>query len=411
MAASTTGTTSTATSTIPKIVTLDEIETITSTPSFQKDLIAAISNGFVAYHDGDFFAAPIQTLGVAPFCFQQQQHQQGGGGGGEIGVALNYAAQTCVKSGYFRNNPYYVIKVASGGYPFLTNSGLMQVYSQQTGRLQALLLDEGILTELRTAAVGALAFTLFAPRCSTTNTTFCIGMVGTGVQARFQLQWLANVTSCRKLMLYGRSLDKAHALKKELEKAGWDVIIATQADDLLSQCDVIVTTTCARQAILGSSTATTKAKATTATATSTGTPPPPLRHRTRLITCIGADAPGKMELDPSLVQQAHVLVADCLKQTRERGEFQTWCAETETETERTTDVNNNNNNNKLFSLGQILAEKRTDLLRNNRNDDEQDDDDDDDNRLFIFDSSGVALQDCVISQMVYDALTSSSSSS
>ena len=120
----------------PKIVGLDEIERITSSSFFQKELIDAISEGFEAYHRGEFFAAPIQTLGLPPFPFHD-------------GVE-NYAGQTCVKSGYFRNSPYYVIKVASGGHP-LQNSGLMQVYSQRTGRLQALLFDEGILTELRTA--------------------------------------------------------------------------------------------------------------------------------------------------------------------------------------------------------------------------------------------------------------------
>jgi ornithine cyclodeaminase len=299
----TTATSTSSTTITPRIVTLEEIETITSTPSSQKDLIDAIAKGFIAYHAGDFFAAPIQTLGVAPFCFQHDPDQ----GGRQVTTIDNkndnneyYAAQTCVKSGYFRNNPYYVIKVASGGYPMPNNSGLMQVYSQKTGRLQALLWDEGVLTEMRTAAVGALAFTLFAPRpCSSTT----IGMVGTGVQARYQLQWLANVTSCRKLLLYGRSLEKAQVLKEELETSGgWIVTIASNADELLSHCDVIITTTSSRQGILGGSCSNT---ATTTTATTT-----PQRRRTRLITCIGADAPGKMELDPALVQQAHVLVAD-----------------------------------------------------------------------------------------------------
>jgi ornithine cyclodeaminase/alanine dehydrogenase-like protein (mu-crystallin family) len=386
-AAAAAATTTTATNILPRIVTLSEIETITSQPSFQKDLIAAISDGFVAYHQGDFFAAPIQTLGVSP-PFGFQQNQQGQGGGEEVISNNNYAAQTCVKSGYFRNNPYYVIKVASGGYPFAINSGNMQVYSQQTGRLQAILLDEGLLTELRTAAIGALAFTLLAPAPRSAVT--CIGMVGTGVQARFQLQWLTLVTDCRNLILYGRSPEKVQVLQAELEKSGWTVVIASQADDLLSQCDVIITTTSARQAILGRS----------CTSVDWFTLHSP--HRTRLIICIGADAPGKKELAFLLVEQAHVLVADCLKQTRERGEFRTWCRCTHAAAEM-------GELEKLFSLGQILAEQRNDLLRNNnKNDDE---DTDEDNRLYIFDSSGVALQDCVISQMVYEALSTGPSSS
>ena len=83
----------------------------------------------------------------------------------------------------------------------------MQVYSQSTGKLEALLLDEGILTELRTAAAGALAVQLLlGPSSSASVTQF--GMLGSGVQARYQLKLLARVTTCRNLLVYGRS--KAH---------------------------------------------------------------------------------------------------------------------------------------------------------------------------------------------------------
>lgn len=369
---------------LPQIFTLDQIEEITNKPSFQKDLIKAISDGFVAFVKGDFFAAPIQTLGAPPmaaFCDKVE----------------GYAAQTCVKSGYFRNNPYYVIKVASGGHP-LSNSGLMQVYSQQTGRLLALLLDEGILTELRTAAVGALAAQLFAtcrsPSCGdkrkTSTTLLCVGIIGTGVQARYQLRFLETVVDdCRKVLVYGRSPDKARAFQQEMQKRGWEVNLAAHADDLLTQCDLIVTTTCAREAVLGTTVSTTTTSSS--------------NIRSRLITCIGADAPGKMELDTSLVEMADVLVADSLAQTRERGEFQEWCKK---HPDAAAVSNNNDDEEKakqtkaaVYSLGQVIA-GRTDLQRQQNNDD-------DDNRLIIFDSSGVALQDCVVAQMVYEALLAS----
>lgn len=86
----------------PKIYSLEDIEKVVSTPEFRAKLIDGIQDGFVAFEDGKFFAAPIQTLGLPPFPFVEVE---------------DYAAQTCVKSGYFRGHDHYVIKVASGGYP------------------------------------------------------------------------------------------------------------------------------------------------------------------------------------------------------------------------------------------------------------------------------------------------------
>ena len=86
----------------PKIYSLEDIEKVVSAPGFRTKLIDGIRDGFVAFEKGEFFAAPIQTLGLPPFPFVEVD---------------GYAAQTCVKSGYFRGHDHYVIKVASGGHP------------------------------------------------------------------------------------------------------------------------------------------------------------------------------------------------------------------------------------------------------------------------------------------------------
>ena len=162
---------------IPVLYTLKDINNVISkaNSNFELDLIDAIQKGFVALEKNEFFACPIQTMGIPPFPFLEVE---------------GYASQTCVKSGYFKGGKYYVIKVASGGYP-QPNSGLMQVFSQQTGKLEALLLDDGILTEVRTAAAGALAARLLAPKKLAK-----IGIIGTGIQARYQLGMLKSVTDC-----------------------------------------------------------------------------------------------------------------------------------------------------------------------------------------------------------------------
>jgi ornithine cyclodeaminase len=232
----------------------------------------------------------------------------------------------------------------------LKNSGLMQVYSQETGRLEALLLDEGILTELRTAAAGAVAVKYLGP--STVNR---IGMVGTGIQARYQLRYLKQVTECRNVLLWGRTQEKAEALKEELLKEGWEVEVAHCANELLESCNIIVTTTCAREAILD------------------GAVTGPL-----LIVCIGADSVGKQELSVELVSKADCLVCDSLLQTQERGEFQHAIREGKVELEKS-----------VQEIGKVVAAG---------------DASSGDSNLCIFDASGVAVQDCVVAQMVYESL-------
>jgi ornithine cyclodeaminase len=329
----------------PAIFTIDDINKVISSKDFEKKLIDAIQTGFVGLENNEFFACPIQTMGLPPFPFIEVE---------------GYASQTCVKSGYFKGGKYYVIKVASGGFPH-ENSGLMQIYSQQTGKLEALLLDDGILTEVRTAAVGALSARLLAPKKIT-----AIGILGTGIQARFQLGMLASVTDCRNVLVWGRTASKAEAFQQEMSANGWKVSIAAAVDELLNSCNLIVTTTCAREPLLGIDLSAIET-----------------RQSALHITCIGADAPGKMELDPGLVTKADLLVADTVEQTVERGEFENAVSHNLLKKES------------ILSLGALIG--TPDLHRKEN-----------DNRITIFDSSGVALQDCIVAQMTYDALNEKS---
>ena len=69
--------------------------------------------------------------------------------------------------------------------------GAMLLFHQQgesPGKLAAILAENGFLTEFRTAAVCAVAASKMAPK-----RVQCIGIVGTGVQARFQLALLRDV--------------------------------------------------------------------------------------------------------------------------------------------------------------------------------------------------------------------------
>jgi ornithine cyclodeaminase len=86
----------------PSIYNLTQIEAAVSSVGFDDELIEKIKDGFVALEKGEFFAPPIQTLGLPPFQFSNVD---------------GYAAQTCIKTGYFKGQDHFVVKVASGGYP------------------------------------------------------------------------------------------------------------------------------------------------------------------------------------------------------------------------------------------------------------------------------------------------------
>lgn len=220
--------------------------------------------------------------------------------------------------------------------------------------MEALLLDDSLLTELRTAAVGALATKLLGPK-----TIKNIGIVGTGVQARYQLNMLSEVSDCRRVLVWGRTLAKVNAFISEMSSKGYDISSMESPDELLETCDLIVTTTCSRQAVLGNTNLRMK--------------------KGQLINCIGADAPGKIELSPSLVAKADLLVADLPKQSVNRGEFQKVVNDGLVKLES------------IASLGTVI--EKGDLHRG-----------DNDDRLVIFDSSGVALQDCIVSSLVLEKL-------
>jgi len=76
------------------------------------------------------------------------------------------------------------------------------------------------------------------------------------------------------------------------------------------------------------------------------------QHKVRLITCVGADALDKQELDVNLVDSAAMLVADSHEQSMQRGEFQHW-------------IRCGGDKDKILTLDQVAA--TADLQRKERN--------------------------------------------
>jgi ornithine cyclodeaminase len=144
--------------------------------------------------------------------------------------------------------------------------------------------------------------------------------------------------------------------RDEMTAEGFAVDTTRDVRDVMATCDLIVTCTASRAPLL-------------------------LRDQLRPgihITAVGADSPGKQELDPLILRRAEVVVADSLSQCVERGEMahalRSRCV-------RPDDV---------VELGALIAGMAPGRVS--------------DEDISVADLTGVAVQDIEIARMVLDAL-------
>jgi ornithine cyclodeaminase len=293
--------------------------------------IEVVAEGFAAYSRNEVVVPPVGHLD-----FRQPP--------GDVHI----------KYGYRLGDDVFVVKIASGFYDnpaqgLSSSNGLMLVFSARTGFPQALLLDEGYLTDLRTAAAGAVAARHLAPR-----NIEAIGIVGAGIQARMQLDLLRHVTPCRRAIVWARDAVKARAFAVE----GFQIEVASSIADLASRCNLIVTTTPSRVPLV---------------------PAEVVRPGTH-ITAMGADSPGKQELDASLFARAHVLCVDSRKQCFEHGEAAHALREGHAAPER------------FVELGEVIAQPALGRIR--------------EDQITICDLTGLAVQDIQIAKLACERLAS-----
>lgn len=198
-----------------------------------------------------------------------------------------------VKGPYLLGAPVFAVKAATGFYRnsqlgLPVSSGMTLVYDAGTGMLRLLILDGGLLTELRTAAAGALAAGLLARPDARTA-----AVIGTGGQARYQLQALLEVRRVREVAVYGRRRVQDMALP------GVQILAAATVRDAVADADIVITAT-----------------------SSTG---PLLRPEWLAagvhVTAVGSDMPHKQELDPQVLAAADKYVPDSIEAARTSGEL------------------------------------------------------------------------------------------
>ena len=319
------------------VLKLDEIKRLIDVP----ELIRVIESGFVLYSENRVIVPPVGFLHF--------DHPPG---------------DVHIKYGFVTDNDFYVLKMASGFYnnPDLglpVSDGLLLVFSQQTGQLKLILLDECWLTDMRTAAAGAVAAKHLAP-----GNIDHIGIVGTGVQARMQLELLKDVVDCQSCFIWGRDANKVQRMIEELraskaiEAWGLDLKAATEIDELVSQCNLIVTTTSAKAPLIRAG---------------------QVRKGTH-ITAMGSDDHGKQELEAELLAKADRVVADSVSQCVDHGE----CFHAV--------KHNMIEEDSILELGNVI--KNPEIGRTNED------------QTTVADLTGVAIQDIQIAKMVNGALCS-----
>jgi ornithine cyclodeaminase len=309
---------------LTKILTLDRILEVL--PDI--DVIGEIERGFVALSEGKVDVPPVGEL-----LFPEEN--------GEFHI----------KYGAVRGDDVFVVKLATGFFnnpksglpPF---SGCMLVLCAKTGKLLHILLEEGELTNHRTAAAGAVvARHLAPPRLEV------IGICGSGVQARLQADYLRRVTPCRTLVLWARDAERAAQAVSDIALMGYSARIAASPEEVAASAQLIVTTTAAREPYL------------LARFIKPGT------H----ITAMGADTPEKNEIDPAILERAGLVVADSIPQCLLRGEIRAAITAGAVTRED------------IVELGHVIAGK---MLRRSPDD------------ITVADLTGVAVQDIMIAKAV-----------
>lgn len=241
------------------------------------DAVACVENAFRALATQKVAMPPILRLDIP-------EHR------GEVDV----------KTAYVPGIDGFAIKISPGffdnpklGLP--STNGLMVLLSAKTGLTEALLLDNGYLTDVRTAAAGAVAAKYLARTDASVAAIF-----GAGMQAKLQLEALKLVRPIRQARIWARDPASAERTAGELrERLGIEVRAEPDAATAAAAADVIVTTTPATE---------------------------PLIHAGFVcagqhITAMGSDAEHKNEIAPAIIRMADLYVADSVAQTRRLGEL------------------------------------------------------------------------------------------
>ncbi len=297
--------------------------------------IEIVEEGFTALANGNVTLPPIMRIDIPE-------------NNGEIDV----------KTAYIKGLDTFAIKISSGffnnaslGLPSL--SGMMILFNTTTGITESILLDNGYLTDVRTAAAGAVAAKYLAK-----ETIQDVGVIGTGTQARYQIEALSKVRDFQTIHVYGRNEEAARKYAREIEEElGKKVIIAKSIEKVVKESEVVVTTTPSTTPLI-------KAE---------------WLHPGLHITAMGSDAEHKQELDAKIFGQVDLIACDVKSQAFRLGELH-----------HAKDQNIVTEASAISEIGEITSGHQ----RGREND----------RQITVCDLTGTGVQDTVIARFAYEQL-------
>ena len=258
------------------ILVLSESD-IRSCVSMDETALEEVAKGFTALAKGHVTLPPILRIDV------EENH-------GEVDV----------KTAYIQGLDSFAIKIAAGffenrklGLP--TGSGMMVLINSQTGNPLAVLMDNGYLTDVRTGIAGAIAAKHLAPK-----EVKIVGVIGSGMQARYQIRALKLVRDFSFLMVYGIVDDEIDKYIDEIsQKLNIEVIRADSVESVVKESNLVVTTTPSKEPYLRAE----------------------WLHTGLHITCMGSDSEDKQELFPDVFAKVDRIACDRKSQVFRLGEL------------------------------------------------------------------------------------------
>ncbi len=293
--------------------------------------IQAVREAYIAFTKGRVKMPPVMHLDLSQF------H-------GEIDI----------KSGYVEDLGLIGTKIASGFYdnyklglpPGVAIIVLMDLKTS----IPLAIMDGTYVTAYRTGAAGAVAANVLAKKDSET-----VGVIGTGTQARMQVIALMEIFPLKKIKVWGRNKASRNIYSKEMsEKLGVTIQGVDNIKQAVDGVDIIVTVTPSKKSLVNEE----------------------WIDEGVHINAIGADAPGKQEIDPKIIKKANKIVVDSFSQCRVIGEIQHALSEG------------------LIKEDDIYAEIGEILIGEKKGRESE-------KEITLFDSTGLAAQDIAAANIVY----------
>ncbi len=205
-----------------------------------------------------------------------------------------------IKSAYVKGLDRFAVKIGAGffqnyklGLP--SSPAMMVVISARTGMVEAILLDNAYLTDVRTAAAGAVAADHLAPKA-----VDCAGVVGAGAQGCYQMLALKQVRNFERLMVFDLNEELACQYVAQMSKElGIEVTSANSVEELLANSQCVVTCTPSKKAYIRKE----------------------YLHPGIHITAMGADLPEKQEICSDVFKAADLIACDTRSQSFKQGEL------------------------------------------------------------------------------------------